>query len=152
MLLLSARYTAQVPRADGVSSAQIPRVTIPITSCHNCYRQLSSTLRYQIFKIYCKIASLNKTDVQRSTPAYALVVPRCSYSLEYSRLQLNPSCTHRQSSPASLAYTLLGGFVISVSALYVDQIHLIVFEYNLASLAIKERVRYMQLFQYSLIY
>jgi hypothetical protein len=52
---------------------------------------------------------------------------------------------HYQSSPASLAYTLLGGFVVAVSAmlLLVAQTDLKVFKYNLISLVIKERVRYI---------
>lgn len=53
--------------------------------------------------------------------------------------------THQQSSSVSVAYVLLGGFVVAVGLiLYSSRVlgHLIAVKYNLIALVIKERVRY----------
>jgi hypothetical protein len=44
----------------------------------------------------------------------------CVFCLEYSRLDVEPvvgNFAHQQSSPASVAYVLLGGFLFFVSGL-----------------------------------
>jgi hypothetical protein len=51
----------------------------------------------------------------------------------------------QQTSPTSVAYTVLGGFVVGVGpycALPVVESHLIAVKYNLISLIVKEKVRF----------
>jgi hypothetical protein len=96
----------------------------------------------------CSSKDLEVRNIQRLALNHVLEIPRCSYSpVEYSRLDAEPvmgNYAHQQSSRASVAYVLLGGFFVVVSDLpfHVSQAHLIFSKYSLLSWGIKQMVRY----------
>ena len=95
----------------------------------------------------CSSKYLEVRDIRHLVPIHALGIPQRTYSfLEYSRLDNEPvedNFVHQQSSPASVAYVLLGGFIFVVSDLRPMLLgtHLIASKYSFLSFGIKQKVR-----------